>query len=326
MKNVSLKTIASEIGVSINTVSRALRDMDDISPEMKAKIRKKAIEMGYMPNQIAQALKHDEQPVVAVHINSFDNLYFNMICSELSKCFKERKEYNLMFIYSDSDNDPQEVVKQCILQRVDLLVTHMHFPDKTMELAQINNISVVHIGENSSKNADVVTVNEDMGCHLAARYLSLYHDTSKYLYVGIGYYLSRARYRKICAEMEEINGREVKYFDFEQEDISTLCSYIGNGYRRIFFYNDALAYQALDRLNKLVVDIRTLYPDLHLVGFDGLCEAIPGFKQISTVKIDFPQLADGIYEVIGQRLNDPKAKPQCKTVPVTLHQRRLKEG
>ncbi len=40
LKNVSLKSIASELNVSVNTVSHALRDMDDISAEMKEKVIK----------------------------------------------------------------------------------------------------------------------------------------------------------------------------------------------------------------------------------------------------------------------------------------------
>ena len=54
LKNVSLKCIASELGVSVNTVSHALRDMDDISAEMKEKVVRKAMELGYMPNRVAQ--------------------------------------------------------------------------------------------------------------------------------------------------------------------------------------------------------------------------------------------------------------------------------
>ena len=39
-KRLSLKTIAYELGVSVNTVSRALRDCDDISESTKEKVRK----------------------------------------------------------------------------------------------------------------------------------------------------------------------------------------------------------------------------------------------------------------------------------------------
>ena len=52
-KNDNLKTIAYELGVSINTVSHALRDMDDISEPTKQKVRRKAIEMGYISSAVS---------------------------------------------------------------------------------------------------------------------------------------------------------------------------------------------------------------------------------------------------------------------------------
>ena len=48
-KNTTMKEIAYELGISINTVSRAFRDCDDISDSTKEKVRKKALELGYIP-------------------------------------------------------------------------------------------------------------------------------------------------------------------------------------------------------------------------------------------------------------------------------------
>ena len=64
------------------------------------------------------------------------------------------------------------------------------------------------------------------------------------------------------------------------------------------------------------------HPDLHLVGFDGLCECVAGLKQISTIKIDFPEFAEKTYEVIKKRLEQPSAPMQQIVLKVTLHQRR----
>ena len=47
-KSTGLKAIAYELGVSVNTVSRALRDCKDISEHTKEIIRKKAYELGYI--------------------------------------------------------------------------------------------------------------------------------------------------------------------------------------------------------------------------------------------------------------------------------------
>ena len=96
-KNVSLTTIAAECGVSIMTVSRALRDFDVVSDNLKEKIRKKAMELGYMPNHVAQTMGKDEKPVVAVLVDSFNNLYFNTFINELMKLLYEKNEYGFMF-------------------------------------------------------------------------------------------------------------------------------------------------------------------------------------------------------------------------------------
>lgn len=53
----TIKDIARRVGKSITTVSRALNDYDDISPETKSLVRRVAAEMGYRPNTTAQRLQ-----------------------------------------------------------------------------------------------------------------------------------------------------------------------------------------------------------------------------------------------------------------------------
>lgn len=54
---VTLKDIAKEVDLSVTTVSRALNDYPDVSPQTKARIRRAALEMGYHPNVIARKLQ-----------------------------------------------------------------------------------------------------------------------------------------------------------------------------------------------------------------------------------------------------------------------------
>lgn len=99
-KSVSLKAIASRLGVSINTVSHALRDLDDISEALKIRIRRTAIDMGYMPNHVAQKMKKDERPVVGVFADDFSNLYFNSLYAELLKAFRGGEEFDCVLMFS----------------------------------------------------------------------------------------------------------------------------------------------------------------------------------------------------------------------------------
>ncbi len=54
---VSLKDISAACGVSVATVSKALNNHNDVSVETKERIRKIAMDLGYMPNSAAKALK-----------------------------------------------------------------------------------------------------------------------------------------------------------------------------------------------------------------------------------------------------------------------------
>ena len=54
---VRLKDIAARAGVSIMTVSKALRDERDVSPTTRERIQKLARQMGYVPDSAAQGLR-----------------------------------------------------------------------------------------------------------------------------------------------------------------------------------------------------------------------------------------------------------------------------
>lgn len=323
-KNVSLKTIAAECGVSIMTASRALRDSYGVSDSIKEKIRKKAIELGYMPNHVVQSMSKDEKPVIAVLIDSFNNLYFSTLINELMKLLYEKNEYDFMFLYSKQfDND---VIKQCVLQRIDLIVTHIEPNKETYEMAKMNNIQIVFVG--SSKldyDMDIVSVDNQQGSVLAAKYLRNFHNSDKYVYIGVNYFLSEQRKKLFIDELKNSyeDDCDIKCFNADEEEIETLYSYIADGYRSLFIYNDMLAYQVLDGLDKIAFDIRKAFPDLHLIGFDGLCEYIPGLKQITTIEIDFLEFATVTYDVICNRLENERSENQRIILPVKIHRRKV---
>ena len=57
MAKVTLKQIAERAGVSINTVSLALRDMPNVNPDTRARICGIAAELGYCPRR-PKAIAH----------------------------------------------------------------------------------------------------------------------------------------------------------------------------------------------------------------------------------------------------------------------------
>lgn len=323
-KNISLKSIAAECGVSIMTVSRALRDSDGVSADVKRKIRETAISLGYMPNHVAQMMKKDEHPVVAILINDYMNLYYNVFVNELMRQIGVKSEYDFVLLYfKDFDI---EVVKQCILQRVDLVVSHVTPNEDAFKMMNVNKIKVVVVGSgNDVEDINTVSVNDEMGCVLAARYLRNFHDCDKYVYVGVDYFLSKKRQEWFHNELVKLHGSEfdMKVFDVNDDPIQTLYNYIVEGYRNMFFYNDTYAYKIISELDEIVFDIRKAFPDFHLVGFDGLCEYVPGLKQITTIKIDYAKFVESVLKMIKNVMEGHVAPAQHIILPVALHRRKV---
>ena len=80
--SVTLKDIAQRVGKSVTTVSRALHDFDDVSPETKAEIHLIAEELGYIPNIHAQRLQKQRTDTIGFIIPTFGPRFADPFFSE----------------------------------------------------------------------------------------------------------------------------------------------------------------------------------------------------------------------------------------------------
>ena len=80
---VTLKDIAKRVGKSVTTVSRALHDYDDVSPETKELVRQAAAEMGYKPNILAQRLQKRSADTIGLIIPTFGPRFSDPYFSEI---------------------------------------------------------------------------------------------------------------------------------------------------------------------------------------------------------------------------------------------------
>jgi DNA-binding LacI/PurR family transcriptional regulator len=72
-----LKDIAQQAGVSVMTVSKALRDEPDVSASTKARIKLLAQQMGYVPDSTAQGLRTRTTHLFGLAVSSLTNPIFS---------------------------------------------------------------------------------------------------------------------------------------------------------------------------------------------------------------------------------------------------------
>lgn len=86
---LTLRDVSEACGVSEMTVSRVLRNRDDVSPATREKVLAAARDLGYVPNKIAGALASQQVNLVAVIVPSLSNMVFPEVLSGISAALED---------------------------------------------------------------------------------------------------------------------------------------------------------------------------------------------------------------------------------------------
>lgn len=107
---MSQRDIARQLGVNVSTVSRALRNLDGVSPELKAQIERIAEEGGYRPNPFAVSLRYDTTRIIGIVV---PDVSFNHYAHIVKRIEAEARKAGYMCIITDTD-DIYDNEKNCI--------------------------------------------------------------------------------------------------------------------------------------------------------------------------------------------------------------------
>jgi len=122
---VTIKDLAHVLGISPSTVSRALKDHPDISPETKKQVQELAEEMNYQPNLIAQGLRQSRTHTIGVIVPEFIHFFFSTVIAGIEN-IAHQKGYNVIMCQSNEDMDREaENVKALRNSRVDGLLVSL---------------------------------------------------------------------------------------------------------------------------------------------------------------------------------------------------------
>ncbi len=124
---VRLKDIAERAGVSIMTVSKALRGEPDVSPSTRERIKTLARQMGYVPDSAAQGLRSRTSKTLGVVISSVTN----PIYARIVRAIEERAHdtgYDMFIAQTMNNTEREEIaIRRLLSRRVDgLLVSPVY--------------------------------------------------------------------------------------------------------------------------------------------------------------------------------------------------------
>ena len=105
---VSLKDLARELGVSIATVSRALRSSPEIGQEMQAKVKELAKRLNYRPNPFAQSLRKEAPRIIGVVL---PNLVTHFYAAVLDGIEDEARKAGYSVISTNTHENSEDEVR-----------------------------------------------------------------------------------------------------------------------------------------------------------------------------------------------------------------------
>jgi len=315
MKKVTLKDIAIETGYSVNTVSHAIRDKEDIKKETREIIKAKAKEMGYISNSLAGALRSGYSGVIAILISDIINPYVSIIAKEIQDQLFD-KNYSVLILNTDENEEKErKAIELALGRQVDgiILCPAQHTEDNIRFLCQTN-IPVVLLGRRfPCLDTDYVILDDFSGAYQVTEYL-LRKGHRKILC------LSGPLYVSVCAEKYRGYRKALEDYGvtFQERDLMILPNSIelpGEdkmleriiGYDAIFAANDVMALYIAEILME-----HPELPDVELFGYDNIQSRLHLPYKLNTVNTAKEQMAKKTCEFLLNRIqNRAIGKQHC---------------
>jgi len=119
---IRMKDIAEDLGLSIVTVSKVLRDHPDIGEETRERVLRRVKELNYQPNILARSLVTGRSFLVGLIVPDLIHPFFAEIAKSLSAVIRS-KGYSLIVSASEEDGELEaREIRQLQARRLDALV------------------------------------------------------------------------------------------------------------------------------------------------------------------------------------------------------------
>ncbi len=319
---VTLQDIARATGFTVNTVSRALKNKEDISRETCLHIQQVARDMGYVRNYIASSLRSGRTKTIAMIAGSMMNPFY-AILGDLIQQEAVRLGYSLMILCSRDDPDTEvKMVEMALSRQVDgVLITPCSFDSPALSLLRSSGIPFVLLSRYlEGSEDDCVYCDDEQGGYLAARHLlDKGHRHLAMISFRHVVFSSRKRFdgfQRACLEAG-VPARNIHYAEPEngKEILKQLQAWTDDGMTALFAFCDVEAWSLITMMENAGM-LKNGGPDI--VGFDNILRYVNFPKPICTVDPHLREEAVTAIDLLRRRIHDPALPPQQVVLPVDL--------
>lgn len=135
MAKATLKEIASSLGISVATVSKALKDYPDISATTKKRVLDLADSLKYKPNAFAQSLRNQESKIIGLIIPKIVHHFFSNIIDGVINTATENGYLVIILQTEESYEKEKKQLQLLVDKNIDGIL--LSLSDKTVQYDHI---------------------------------------------------------------------------------------------------------------------------------------------------------------------------------------------
>lgn len=320
-RRVTMKDIAQATGFTVNTVSHALKDMDDISEETKKIIRKKAVEMGYLTNMLAASMRSGVTHTLAIIIPDIANPFFASKVREMDRVLR-KNGYNSFIMNTDENCDIEfEAVRTAISRKVDgIIICPTQKKTDIFDLMISNGIPYVIMGRRFAGRLFYAVLWDDVRAGFLATQHLVMKGRKRILYLNGPPHISSSNdrltgYKKCLREYgipfdanlvveAEITPRA------DSNHISTILDRQGE-FDAIFAFSDFIALAAIDTISMVALEVP-------IVGVDDVLSDLNFPMPLSSVGISKEREAQAIVDMLFEQIKNHQNSPHIVVLETFL--------
>ena len=332
---ITIKDIAKSLGLSAAAVSKALNDKEDISSEIKEKVKKKAKEMNYQKNETAARLVSNKSYTIGVFLFARDKIKM-----EESSAFKFIEVYLnkvkslgydvLLFSIDDDDDINNSVLKLCLERNVEgVIIIGANKNQKSIAEIIDYPIPTIFVEANITGNLTTnISFNDVSGIEKSITHLvSNGHKKIAFIRGDLRTDVTRTRfltYVNLISQISEYNDEFVFQGDFSLEsgyDVAEKIYSMSQRPTAVVSSGDLMAIGLIKGLKNKGIKVPE---DISVVGYDGFEIGKYMEPSLTTVKQDFLKMAGRTVEILFEMINN-KTLVNAEVLEVELVERKSVE-
>lgn len=310
-ENVTLRMLASHLGLSLTTVSVVVSDApaaQAIPLATRNRILAAASELQYRPNYLARSLRRQRSMSVGVLVSEMSEGYFTLVMNGVEEHLMAAKYFFLLAAHYWQPNLIEEYPKMLLERAVDgLLLVNTPAPSRV----QVPTVSIS--GHQEVEGVTNVQLNHKRAARLAVEHLAaLGHRRVAFMRGQEETVDTEYRWLEIM-ETAQACGMEIRpelLIRLSENSWSPALGYAPvkallsqtRDFTALFAFNDIAAFGAIRALHEAGLRVPQ---DVSVIGFDDVLSAPFGIPSLTTIRQPLREMGRAGAECLLNKINHP---------------------